>query len=112
MSVTWFSALLRVVVVIGERPERFERSVVVFGADGWESAERRALELGHASEESFESADGDPVFPRLVAVETLDMLGERIDDGRAIHSESARIVGEFDLERLAPERSTPGQSGV
>ncbi len=116
MRSTWFSAMLRFVHLI--KPEggtRLSRSVIVFRADGWSEARRRAQEIGHAMERSYTGGTGDDVSVRLEVVETLDLLGDAITDGREVYSEPlplpAGVSIPFDAE-FNPSGHEPGQSGI
>jgi hypothetical protein len=116
MSGVWFSAMLRFVILVeDEGATRRDRSVVVFRANDWSRARQRALEQGRVMERSFVGGTGHEVLWRLEAVETVDMLGTSIDDGRAVYSESVDLkAGEvipFETE-FRPQESQPGQTGV
>jgi hypothetical protein len=90
------------------------RSVFVFKARDWEHARLRAIEIGKQAEATYENADGQTVSRRLVNVETLDLLGDEIADGREVYFEPME-PGEDAMEVLArfvPEESRPGHSGV
>jgi hypothetical protein len=108
----WFSALLSVAVSVDAEPSSIWRTVIVFEADDeWESARQRALALGRMKEQTYKNDDGATVAHRLVAVETLDMLGEQIADGRDVHFESREVAG-GSLSSGSPEEIPPTQSGV
>jgi len=116
MTPVWFSAMLRFVVLL-ERDGAVDlsRSVIVFRAEDWPEAKDRAVVLGHAMERTYLNGDGEEVRWRLEAVETLDLLGDSITDGREIYSEplpiSDGLVIPFEAE-FDPRSSDPGQSGV
>jgi hypothetical protein len=109
----WFSAMLQVAVSVGSsRPVSIERTVIVFeGDEDWTAATNKALAIGATKEDQYESADGQIVRRRLIAIETLDMLGDTIEDGREIYFESVD-AREFDVPTVAPQNRAPGQSGV
>lgn len=116
MSPIWFSAMLRFAVLVeGVGGSRRSRSVVVFRAEDWPEAKARALDLGRGMERTYTGGTGEEVRCRLEAVETLDLLGDAITDGREIYSEPMPILeGEaiaFDTA-FSPSSSDPGQSGV
>ena len=116
MSPVWFSAMLRFVVLVeDEGGLRRSRSVIVFQAEDWPDARARALELGEGMERKYTGGNGEEIHCRLEAVETLDLLGDGITDGREIYSEPMPIPdGEaiaFDAE-FRPSGTEPGQSGV
>lgn len=113
MNESWFSTLVRLVTTVeGVGPTTYVRSVFVFRAGDWESARARAIELGRAAEDSFVNAEGQQVRRQLVHVETLDLLGQEIIDGREVYSEPVRIEDEHVDLNLHPEDSEPTQSGV
>lgn len=116
MTAGWFSAMLRLVILIeGEGATRLSRSLVVFRADDWSDAKKRAIDLGRNMECSYTGGAGEAVRWRLAAVETLDLLGDAVTDGREVYSEPLPLpAGEliaFDVE-FDPESMEPGQSGV
>ncbi len=116
MSDVWFSAMLRFVVLVeGEGATRRARSVLVLRAPDWPEARQRAIELGRSMERSFVGGTGQQILWRLEAVETLDLLGDAITDGREIYSEPVDLLeGEvipFDAE-FRPDTSPPAQTGV
>lgn len=101
-----------VIVVEGLGPTDYVRSVFVFRAPDWETARMRAIELGRESENSYTNAEGEMVGWRLVRVETLDLLGDELIDGREVYSEPVPIEVEPVDPPLDPEDSRPAQSGV
>ncbi|GEL95435.1 DUF4288 domain-containing protein [Cellulomonas composti] len=112
----WFSAMLRMVVLVeGVGASRRVRSLVLFRAADWAEARERALQLGLGAERSYPGGTGEQVRWRLEAVETIDLLGAEIVDGREVYAEPVDLdFGEavaFDAE-FRPEESEPGQSGV
>ena len=112
----WFSAMLRLVVLVeGVGASRRVRSLVLFRAADWVEARERALRLGREAERSYLGGTGEQVRWRFEAVETIDLLGAEIADGREVYAEPVDLdVGEgiaFDAE-FRPEESEPGQSGA
>jgi hypothetical protein len=108
--------MLRFVVLVeDEGGLRRSRSVIVFQAEDWPDAKARALELGQGMERKYTGGTGEEVRLRLEAVETLDLLGDGVTDGREIYSEPMPIPdGEaiaFDAV-FSPSSKEPGQSGV
>lgn len=117
MSEMWFSTMLRFITSVeGAGPTTYVRSVFVFRAPDWESANRRALDLGKASEETYLNADAQHVTRQLMRVETLDLLGDEIVDGREVYSEPEpvgdEVADKVELLSLPPEDFEPTQSGV
>ena len=98
----------------GIGPTTYTRTVLVFRADSWEAAWLRAIELGRRAEAVYRNPEGREVSRRLLRVETLDMLGDQIDDGREVYSEPAEagIDATTTLTTVRPEDSRPTQSGV
>jgi Domain of unknown function (DUF4288) len=108
----WFSTAVRLrTAVDGASSVTDARSVFVFRARDWESARERALELGRGAEESYLNGDGQRVERRLLGVETLDLLGDELVDGREVYVEVVP-VGESTGAAGRPEESRPSQSGV
>lgn len=108
--------MLRFVVLIeGDGGTRLSRSVIVFRAQDWPEAKKRALALGQGMERSYTGGTGEEVRWRLETVETLDLLGDAITDGREIYTEPLPLPGgetiPFDAQ-FNPSSSEPGQSGV
>jgi hypothetical protein len=112
MSDSWFSALLRFRIVIADSDWDFEESVVVFRATDWEQAFKRALAVGREMEASYENAESERVEHRLLAVRTLDQLGEELTDGREVFSTRASSARRAVIDPPRPEESEPKQSGV
>jgi hypothetical protein len=115
MSTVWFSAMLRFVVLVEKHGASLSRSLIVFQENDWSEAKTRAIDIGYGMERSYIAGTGNEVRWRLEAIETLDMLGGLITDGREVYSEpmglpEGRTVA-FDAE-FDPAGSDPGQSGV
>lgn len=113
----WFSAMVRLADIIGEAgAETYMKSVFVFQAANWDEALERAVELGRVLEEDHLNAEGERVVWKLMDVETLDMLGEEIPDGREVYSEPVPAGPEGKAMRpntkFRPEESKPTQTGV
>ena len=100
--------MLRVLTSVAGKPSSVWRTVIVFRAADWADARDRAVALGRDKEDDFANADGELVEHRLIAVETLDALGEEIEDGREVWFESTLPTGDI-AARLDDK---PGQSGV
>jgi hypothetical protein len=116
VTLVWFSAMLRFVILVAdEGATDLSRSVVVFRAEDFSDAKQRALDLGRTMESTYQGGTGQEVRWRLEAVETLDLLGDAITDGREVYSEPMeRPAGRtipFDAE-FDPSNTAPGQSGV
>ena len=103
--------MVRLVVFVGDAVERYERSLFVFEADARPAARRRAVELGRAEEATYTNEYGAVVRWQLVRVETLDVLGAGVGDGREVFSEPAPYDGE-PLPDVGPEELEPGSAGV
>ena len=102
---------MRFGTTVGDEPADYEDSVVIFRASGWDSALERALEVGRSMEESYGNPDDEMVRRRLIAIRTLDELGDELRDGREVYS--TRVTRDQpgdDPER--PEDSKPMQTGV
>lgn len=108
--------MLRLVVLVeDEGAVRLARSVVVFRADDWQVAKQRAVEVGRSLERTYVGGAGKEVRWRLQEIETLDELGDSLEDGREVYSEPVELNGAappaFDAV-FEPVQSQPGQSGV
>jgi hypothetical protein len=115
VSDAWFSTMVRLLTTVdGVGPTTYTRSVFVFKAGDWDEARRQAIELGRRAEASYDNADGQHVSRQLLYVETLDMLGDEIQDGREVYSEPVEVTGDLEtaLPTIRPEQSRPTQSGV
>ena len=91
------------------------RSIVVFKSADFDSALPRALEIGRGMDESYTSGRGGGVRWYFMEIETIDMLGEELEDGREVHSRILPIPSGFAEEfprTFAPEKSKPGYLGV
>lgn len=108
--------MLRLVVLVeGEGATRRVRSLVLLRADAWSEARERALLRGHEMERSYVGGTGERVRWRLEGIETLDLLGEAIEDGREVYAEPVDLAAgesmDFDTV-FHPDASEPGQAGV
>jgi hypothetical protein len=115
-SLLWFSAALHFVGRIeGIGSVDTMRSIVVFRSADFDTALLRALEIGRGMEASSASDRGGGVRWYFMEIETVDMLGEALEDGREVHSRILPIPSGFAEEfpqTFAPEKSKPGYSGV
>lgn len=92
MSLVWGSSMMRFVFLVeGAGALQATQSVLVFRAGDWSDARTRALDLGLAMEATYTNGAGEEVRFRLEAVETLDLLGDTITDGREVYSEPFQI---------------------
>ena len=116
MTDVWFSAMLRFAILVeGEGAIEFARSLIVFRAEDFPDAKERAISLGRSMETTHTGGLGEEVKWRLQRVETLDLLGDQIMDGREVYAESLDLPDgpliPFDAQ-FDPRASQPGQSGV
>lgn len=103
------------ILVEGEGVSRISRSVIILRATDWADARSKALEHGRKLEATYIGGTGAQVRWRLMAIETLDELGEKLSDGREIYSEPLEPTPDDDHPfdaHFTPETSEPGQSGV
>jgi hypothetical protein len=112
--VTWFSASLLSVVSVDAVATNEVRSVVLFQSENFDTALIRATKLGRNLETTYENADRRTVRWQLVEVETLDLLGDQIEDGREVYSEPIppRSTANRDWLGSLPLESSPTQSGA
>jgi len=112
----WFSASIRLAVQIeGVGITDILRSVVVFKAMHFDDALAKALLLGDRMQTAYRNEDGREVRWSLLDVQTTDILGDQILDGREVYSEiievSASDRAQFPAT-FSPELSRPFRSGV
>jgi hypothetical protein len=113
----WFSGMCRRLCLIeGEGAVTQEESVYVFRAADREAAIRRLLELARKQDKVYANGNGKRVRWALVSVETVDELGEGHIGDREVFSKMSEIEPpdssiSFDTQ-FAPEKTTPGLSGV
>lgn len=94
---------------------RYAKSVVVFQSQDYALAQERALAIGRSKETTYTNGDNKQVKWKLESIETLDILGEKIEDGREVYSEFQEISSENEVPfttEFHPERSKPTQTGV
>lgn len=112
---TWFSSLVVFSIFVDEGNTRISKSLIMLRSSDYESALKEALSRGYLMERSYLNEDGKLVEWRLNKIETLDQIGETIDDGREVYSEFSEIKPKdaitFD-SKLDPESSEPTQTGV
>ncbi len=116
-SSEWFSAAVRVAILVeGTRDHDEARSVFLFRSPNFDEAFVRALQLGRGLEQEYVNGAGQLVRWLLLEVETLDILGPEIADGREVYSEPLRasitFPPETSPESFKPEESNPTSSGV
>jgi hypothetical protein len=110
-------------VIVGDGgSRRRSRSVFVFQIPDdedykrlWETARAMALEIGLRDEEASPNVDGDPVVWKLIDIETLDLLGEKLPAVCEVYSEPAPAPADntwMPDTVFHPEESEPGHSGV
>ncbi|SDM39732.1 DUF4288 domain-containing protein [Allokutzneria albata] len=119
----WFSASARYASTVEcDGLSTISRSVWVFelpdtGERLWADARARALEIARRDEHGYLNADGRRVQWELIDVQTLDLLGDTVEDGREVYSEM-RDPSEAELRewpartRFDPENTPPHQTGI
>jgi 3-methyladenine DNA glycosylase Mpg len=113
MNDLWFSAMISFVTSVEGSPEKvLTRSVFLVRGSDWEAAHHRAIDIARSMEDRYANEDGRLVSYVAAQVETLDLLGETIIDGREVYSESRRVESEDPVLAATLEISRPGQSGV
>jgi hypothetical protein len=88
----WFSAMVVLttnVETVG--PSSYWRSVFVFREEDRAAAKSRAIELGEGLAQTYRNGDGQLVVDKFNRVQTLDELGERIEDGTEVWSEGVMV---------------------
>ena len=92
---------------------RYMDSLYVFRSADFQTAFKRALELGKSQERSYLNVDQKKVMWKLAEVLSLDMIAAESLDGVEVYSEPVELApGEaFPLDvALHPERSQPTQT--
>ena len=116
LATSWYSARVRLVVLVGESgAAHYADSIFLFRSEGYDSAFRRALELGRGEEESYYNGDGARVAWRLKEILTLDELGTVLRDGAEVHYFSVPLGPDDQMNadsQLNPEGSVPSNTGV
>jgi hypothetical protein len=87
MERQWFSAKARLLCKVGGVANSIWNSVFVFRAEGWDPARERALQLGQEAEDKYINADGQEVVFTLLEIETLDKVGNKMEDGSEVFSQ-------------------------
>jgi hypothetical protein len=110
----WFSAKVRLVCLIEPTGAlRYMDSIYVFRSADFQTAFKRALDLGKSQERSYLNADQKRVMWKLAEIVSLDMIAAESLDGVEVYSEPVELApGEaFPLDvALHPERSQPTQT--
>ena len=115
MEKSWFSAMtVFVVQVSGPGGEsRLQKSVYLVKATDFDDALSAVVARARKDEQAYKNGEDEWVRWMLVDVETLDWLGDTIEDGREVYSEP-RFDVPADSYALPyrPELSKPTNSGV
>lgn len=110
----WFSTKVRLVCLIASMGAvRYMDVVYVFRGTDFQTAFKRAVELGKCQEKSYHNADGKEVVWKLVEILSLDLVQAESLDGAEVYSEPVDLAAgesyDFDTE-FHPERSAPTQT--
>jgi len=112
----WYSAMLNFVVEVEGEPEvRRSRSVIlVRGPESdFDGTKALAIKRGRSMEKDYLNSAGKRVRWTLEDVETIDLLGTDLADGREVYHEfSDYFARDRLLPPLDPDASVPTQSGV
>jgi Domain of unknown function (DUF4288) len=112
----WYSSMVTFVTdVQGDSAAGYTRSVVLIRGTDFDDALSRVLEVGHQLESSYRNSVGRAVKHSLVRIDTLDCLGDKIDDGREVYAEMGELGDQASVVENwppSPELSRPTQSGV
>jgi hypothetical protein len=89
-----------------------DETIIVFRARTRDTAFRRALKLGRASETEYMNESQQTVRVALVGVETLDAIGAKIDGAEVASQLRDRMFARAisGATRFHPERSVPTSS--
>ncbi len=109
----WFSSKLRFVVLSEKKgAEYFSDSTILFRAEDFDGAFRRALELGEEKQQEYVGGEGARIRWRLKEVLSLDVLPDDLD-GAELHVESIDLPADEDFDfnaTFAPEACHPPQT--
>ena len=110
----WYSAMAVFVVRIGDSSKgHIQRSVYLVRATDFDDALSTVIARARRDEEAYKNCDDEWVRWMLADIETLDQLGDGIEDGREVYSEPR-----FDIPLdsyafpFKPENAKPTYSGV
>lgn len=112
----WFAAKLRFLVLIETTgSEHADDCIYLFRTESFESAFKRALELGRAAETDYIGGTGERVRWRLKEILTLEPLEAADLDGVEVYSQATHLSDDerFTFDHVfAPEASKPFRIGV
>ena len=110
----WFSAKVRLVCLIEPTGAvRYMDAVYVFRSVDFQTAFKRALELGKSQERAYLNVDKKKVVWKLAEIVSLDMIEAASLDGTEVYSEPVDLApGEtFPMDTtFHPEHSEPTQT--
>ena len=110
----WFSTKVRLVCLIEPiGAVRYMDSVYVFRSADFQTAFKRALELGKSQEKTYFNVDKQKVVWKLTEIVSLDMITAESLNGAEVYSEPVDLApGEaFPMDAaLYPELSEPTQT--
>ena len=110
----WFSTKVRLVCLIEPiGAVRYMDSVYVFCSADFQTAFKRALELGKSQEKTYFNVDKQKVVWKLTEIVSLDMITAESLNGAEVYSEPVDLApGEvFPMDAtLYPEHSEPTQT--
>lgn len=114
-NINWFSSKIRLVCLVeGIGGLRYADSIFLFQSTDFDSAFRRAIELGKKQEEEYTNSDNQLVKWKLKEIISLDIIQENSLDGVEVYSEPVEIqkntLPYSFLQEFTPERSTPTQT--
>jgi hypothetical protein len=112
----WYSAMLSFIVEVEDELEvQRSRNVILLKGPEFDFAGVRALAIvkGRTMETSYTNGDGKLVTWSLEKVETVDLLGTNLEDGREIFHEFTALFPRSEVSfPLDPDAFEPGTSGV
>jgi hypothetical protein len=88
-------------------------SILLFKSENFDSASKRALELGQSLERNYLNGDNQQVIWKLKEIISLDLIGGNSLDGAEVYSEPVKIPSDeitTFLEKFEPEKSIPTQT--
>lgn len=112
-EIQWFSTKIRLACIIEPKGlQRFMDSIYVFQSTDFDSAFRKALDIGRSQERSYLNEVDELVTWRLKEILSLDVIRRQSLDGAEVYSEPVEpAASDFRFSNVfCPEDSSPTQT--
>lgn len=109
----WFSTRVRLACIVGPKGlQRFMDSIYVFQSTDFDSAFRKAIEIGRSQEKNYLNDADELVEWRLKEIISLDLVRPQSLDGAEVYSEHVEPdASDFVFDNaFHPEDSNPTQT--